>query len=188
MGKLINCKTCNAEIAASAKACPNCGAKIKKPFYTKWWVWIIAIIIIAAIGNQGKNDEVQQANIESDITASKIVESNKNNSKPEISPETTPEPTPEPKKEKKPDFEVIGDITSENNGFAIYIIGTIKNNKGRTLSYAQVTFNLYDEEGNQIGTAMDNINNFEKDGTWKFKAIGFETDAKSYKLVEITGF
>lgn len=56
---LTNCKTCNGEIAKSAKVCPGCGAKIKKPFYMKWWVWIIAIIIISSIasnsGDKGKN-------------------------------------------------------------------------------------------------------------------------------------
>ena len=31
--KMINCATCGAEIAKNAKACPHCGAKIKKPFY-----------------------------------------------------------------------------------------------------------------------------------------------------------
>lgn len=30
MEKMISCKTCGAEIAKSAKVCPNCGAKIKK--------------------------------------------------------------------------------------------------------------------------------------------------------------
>lgn len=190
MGKLMNCKTCNAEIAASAKSCPSCGAKNKKPFYTKWWVWVIAIVIIAAIGNQEKGNDAQQVNLASSSTPPKAVATDKKEAdpKPEVTPEPKPEVTPEPKKEKKPDFEIVGDITSEDDGFALYIIGTIKNNKGKTLSYAQVTFNLYDDEGNQIGTAIDNINNFEKDGTWKFKAMGLETDAKSYKLVEITGF
>lgn len=48
MSKMIKCKTCGAEIASSAKICPSCGAKNKKPFYTKWWFWVIVIIICAA--------------------------------------------------------------------------------------------------------------------------------------------
>lgn len=190
MGKLMNCKICNAKIATSAKTCPSCGAKNKKPFYTKWWVWVVAIIIIAAIGNQGNGDDTQQVNLDSSSAAPKVVAADKKDANPktEVTPEPKPEATPEPKKEKKPDFEIIGDIAHENDGFALYIKGTIKNNKGKNLSYAQVTFNLYDGEGNQIGTALDNISNFEKDGTWKFKAVGLETEAESYKLVEITGF
>ena len=34
--KLISCNTCGAEISASAKTCPSCGAKNRKPFYRKW--------------------------------------------------------------------------------------------------------------------------------------------------------
>ena len=32
MSKMIKCKTCGADIASSAKSCPGCGAKNKKPF------------------------------------------------------------------------------------------------------------------------------------------------------------
>lgn len=44
--------------------------------------------------------------------------------------------------------------------------------------------------GNQIGTALANVNNLEKDGTWKFKALGMDVDGEidSYKLAEITGY
>jgi hypothetical protein len=30
--------------------------KAKKPFYKKWWVWVLAIIIIAGIANSGNDD------------------------------------------------------------------------------------------------------------------------------------
>lgn len=56
MTKLINCKTCNAEISSSAKQCPKCGAKIKKPIYKKIWFWIIIIIILIAAINSGNED------------------------------------------------------------------------------------------------------------------------------------
>jgi len=51
MAKIIKCKTCSEEIAASAKVCPKCGAKNKKPIYKKWWFWVIIVIIfLAALG------------------------------------------------------------------------------------------------------------------------------------------
>lgn len=53
--KMINCATCGAEIAKNAKACPHCGAKIKKPFYKKWWVWVIVVFIV--IGSFGNSSE-----------------------------------------------------------------------------------------------------------------------------------
>ncbi|WP_036931357.1 Ltp family lipoprotein [Proteocatella sphenisci] len=53
---LINCKTCGGEIAKNAKSCPSCGAKNKKPFYKKWWVW--AIVIFIGIGATGPGTEM----------------------------------------------------------------------------------------------------------------------------------
>ena len=48
--KMINCKTCGQEIANSAKVCPNCGAKVKKPIFKKWWFWAIIVVLIICIG------------------------------------------------------------------------------------------------------------------------------------------
>lgn len=49
--KSITCKTCGEEIAKSAKACPKCGAKVKKPFYKKksFYFLIILVVAIAAL-------------------------------------------------------------------------------------------------------------------------------------------
>lgn len=46
MAKMTNCKSCGKEIAASAKTCPHCGAKNKKPFYKAVWFWVIILIVI----------------------------------------------------------------------------------------------------------------------------------------------
>ena len=32
-------------------------AKKKKPFYKKWWIWLIAIILMVALGTSGENEE-----------------------------------------------------------------------------------------------------------------------------------
>lgn len=53
MSKMMKCKTCGVDIASSAKSCPSCGAKNKKPIYTKWWFWVLAILIVGGVlGNQ----------------------------------------------------------------------------------------------------------------------------------------
>ena len=53
-GKMKTCKHCGAEIAASAKTCPNCGGKNPKPIYKRVWFWIlIAIIVIGICGIAG---------------------------------------------------------------------------------------------------------------------------------------
>ncbi len=45
---LIHCKECNAQISSEAKACPHCGAKVKKPSGCLKWGGIFFIIIIVA--------------------------------------------------------------------------------------------------------------------------------------------
>ena len=69
MSKMTQCKSCAKEIATSAKSCPGCGAKNKKPIYKRVWFWVIAIIIvIGATGGSGTNDskEINSGNIESE--------------------------------------------------------------------------------------------------------------------------
>lgn len=41
---LISCKECGNEVAASAKACMKCGAKVPR---TRWWI-VIPLILVAA--------------------------------------------------------------------------------------------------------------------------------------------
>lgn len=84
---------------------------------------------------------------------------------------------------------LVSDKKTTDQYGTIYIEGEIKNNSDKTYSYAQVTFNLYDADGAQLGTAMDNINNLEPNGTWKYKALAYSTeDIATYKFIEITGW
>ena len=76
-------------------------------------------------------------------------------------------------------------------GLNNHTVGTIKNNRNKKYSYAQVTFNLYDKNGAQLGSAIANINNLEPYGKWKYDAIGLISNPEevaSYKLGEIIGF
>ena len=50
MAKLVPCKTCKAEIASNAKACPHCGAKRKKPIFLRAW-FILLLILGIAVGS-----------------------------------------------------------------------------------------------------------------------------------------
>lgn len=57
MAKMTVCKACGNEVAKSAKACPNCGAKIKKPIYKRVWFWIlIVVVLLGIIGIAGSGD------------------------------------------------------------------------------------------------------------------------------------
>lgn len=56
--KMITCKHCGAEIAASAKVCPHCGGKNKPPIYKRWWfIAIIVLIVLSAIGGSGSGSD-----------------------------------------------------------------------------------------------------------------------------------
>ena len=75
MSKMINCKSCGAEIASSAKSCPKCGAKNKKPIWKRVWVWILAVIIlVAAIGGMTGNSNINDSSSSADIDDSAIQE------------------------------------------------------------------------------------------------------------------
>jgi len=63
-----------------------------------------------------------------------------------------------------------------------YIYGEAKNNADAALSYASVTFNLYDNSGARVGTAMDSVSNLDAEGTWKFKAGVLQDSATKAEL------
>mgnify|MGYP004619208883 CR=1 FL=1 len=56
--KMITCKHCGAEIAASAKVCPHCGGKNKPPIYKRWWfILILVLIVLSVIGGSGSSSD-----------------------------------------------------------------------------------------------------------------------------------
>lgn len=56
MAKLIKCSSCGKEVADTAKACPGCGAKIKKPIYKKIWFWIIIVLVAITMLSGGDTE------------------------------------------------------------------------------------------------------------------------------------
>lgn len=52
----MNCKKCGQEVDKKAVVCPNCGCKIKKPIYKKWWLWAIVVVVAIIIGTSGGGD------------------------------------------------------------------------------------------------------------------------------------
>lgn len=51
MNKMTKCKSCGADITSSAKHCPSCGAKNKKPIYKRVWFWILVVVLLIAIAD-----------------------------------------------------------------------------------------------------------------------------------------
>lgn len=76
------------------------------------------------------------------------------------------------------------------DAYSCKISGVYTNKAGKDLSYVQVSYNLFDEDGNQVGTALANTNNLADGGTWKFEAFGSAAvdEVASYKIGDVTGF
>ena len=73
MSELIKCKVCGNEMAKSAKACPSCGAKNRKPFYKKWWLWAILLVVVIAAASSGSKNN---SGIENDANKTPVIEKN----------------------------------------------------------------------------------------------------------------
>ncbi len=159
MSKLIKCQSCGKEIADTAKSCPGCGAKIKKPVYKKAWFWIIIGFVVIGLASGGSAG------------------TSSNNKK-----------TKTATKQEALVLEDGHTGSPDAYGFAYYIEGYIKNNTDKEYSYVQVEFTAYDAEGNTVGSCLDNNSGLEANGRWKFKAIcsGEAKQIASYKLKEIT--
>lgn len=76
------------------------------------------------------------------------------------------------------------------DAYSCKISGVYTNKAGKDLSYVQVSYNLFDADGNQIGTALANTNNLADGGTWKFEAFGSVAvdEVATYKIGDVTGF
>jgi hypothetical protein len=61
--KLILCKACGKEIAKSAKSCPNCGKKNKKPVGLVLLAIVVFFIVIGVITNLGGSDNSSNGKI-----------------------------------------------------------------------------------------------------------------------------
>lgn len=95
---------------------------------------------------------------------------------------------------------IIDQISSETNSLKLLnwetkageysssVVGKIKNEGTKAVSYAHITFIVYDAEGNQIGTALDNINNLEAGATWAFSAMVLQDNAANVKLGDIISY
>ena len=118
--KLKTCKHCGAEIAKSAKVCPQCGGKNAKPIFLRPWfiILVVVIIIIIAAGGKGsKSNETQQIGTVSQTPSTGAADSSTKTGTSEKTEknEKTNESTPEPKS-----IYSVGDILQDGNVQIVY--------------------------------------------------------------------
>ena len=167
MSKFIKCNSCGKEVDNTAKNCPGCGAKIKKPIYKKIWFWVIIVILVVGIASSGNSESSKNSSSEN---------SSSNNNK-----KTTT-------KDESLVLEEGHTGSADEYGISYNIEGYVKNNSDKEYSYVQIEFTAYDAEGNVLDSCLDNNSGLEANGRWKFKAI-CTTDADkiaSYKFKKIT--
>ncbi len=74
-------------------------------------------------------------------------------------------------------------------GYSACVKGVATNTTNKDYSYAMIEFVIYDDAGNNLGTAIASITNLYSGDTWSFEATLFsfpDTRPTSYKLVSIT--
>ena len=60
--KMAVCKHCGAKIAKSAKVCPNCGGKNKKPIFMRpWFIILVVLIVLGAAGGAAGSGSKQES-------------------------------------------------------------------------------------------------------------------------------
>lgn len=70
--KMVYCRNCNTPMAENTVICPACGAKNKKPIYTKWWFILLAVIVIFSLiraigGGSDKPDSTPEVKVEAPV-------------------------------------------------------------------------------------------------------------------------
>lgn len=46
---MTTCKYCGKIISKTAKSCPHCGGRFKKPVYKRWWFIVIVVVVVLGI-------------------------------------------------------------------------------------------------------------------------------------------
>lgn len=207
----IFCDKCGAKVEQDSDVKTKKTIEVEtKKFYETTWFSIIMIILFAPIGVflMWKNKTLRKSVliiitiIAIPITFLQIgiiTDDNSNNTKVDTS--TTNKNVKEDDKYvsenkeegdnssnsvKKENMQFIEEPQFYSDGVYGYIEGVVKNNTGKSLSYIEVRYKLYDNNGNQLDEVIDNTTNISVDGTWKFKVVIL--DISNVDRYEFVGF
>ena len=149
--------------------------KKKKPIGKIILGVVIAFLAIGVIGTMTGNGSAGDGN--SDNSAA-------------VSDDKEAKEQPKQEEQKQDPYTITEEAADTSSSFDYAITGILTNNSGRDADYVQVTYNLFDADNNQIGTAMANTSNLKAGGTWKFKASSLKnpSEVARFELGDVTGF
>lgn len=160
------CRECGKEVSTGAPKCPHCGAKSPtESALSHGLKGILSGLVLIGLGVW----------IWSAISS------------PGDAP---PPPPPEAQAQQdasaaKIELSGVHPISSDD---IRYITGYATNNSASPYSMVMVSFNLFDAQGDQVGTAEDATNNLAAGQRWRFKALITSDSAKTYKLAQISAY
>ena len=152
--KATLCKTCGQEMPDSAKWCPHCGAKNKKPVYKKWWFWTIIDIMVLGTTSPKDTDTAENTPASSPIAeSSPVVSTAPDDSSDKVSPESATPEIEAPDIELSTDFErEVYDIVKNHNG-KLFTINTVNSNS-ENLEEATVNAGVLCENNESVVNAI----------------------------------
>jgi hypothetical protein len=162
----------------------------------KWWQWaLIAFVVIGVLGNLSNKNEPTTAPPSPGAAAAAGNKDQSAKSAKTSAPAVAAAPATPMSEDGETDTEFRKNglvflkktmkVTKEGFGA---VTGIVENRSGRQVSYAQIVFAAFDKDGNQVGSAMANVNNLADGGKWKFNAGLLVDNAASVKFTELTGF
>lgn len=157
------CKHCRSEIDKKAKVCPVCRKKQGLGFFKIVGIAFLSLVVLVIVGAALGGGGNET------------------------------EKTPSGEVVVKDDLTVEGNITESKDTYSMYLEGIVKNNTDDEMTLVSISFNLYDKDGNLLGTAIDSITSLKAGGTWKFKAMSLLTsdqlkEVTKWELEEVSGF
>ena len=91
--------------------------------------------------------------------------------------------------ESKPDLEVIEHHSCSTEYGVKAVCGTVQNNTDENYSYAQISVNFYNSNGDLMESSLDNINNLGSGQKWKFKVpMLSEANVSKYEIMNVEGW
>lgn len=163
---------------------PPPAAKPKKPWFKKWWVWLLALIVIVGIGNSLGNKGGTVAN--QTTAQAPGAQASAGTTTTEAAKTSSAPATQKPKLTLDDGWKM-----DKSNQFAVYVNGYVTNNTDQAITnYVQITFDALDKAGANLGTCLANTNTIDAMGKWKFKAIcsGEVKEIATVRFKELSGF